>query len=125
MERDDLIVNDQYSLDAHHGEEEGKKIRKKIIWVTILLSLITAVEVGVGVMFNRMEASEGVWTAIKWGYIVLTLAKAFYIVKVFMHLGDERKALRYTIVIPYAIFIVYLIFILTTEGAAVGEIFSW
>ena len=48
MERDDLIVNDSYALNAHHSEEEGVKIRKKIAFVTILLTLITAVEVGMG-----------------------------------------------------------------------------
>ncbi len=123
MERDDLIVNNQYSLDAHHSEEEGRKIRKKILFVTLLLTVITAVEVLIGIQFNRMENTD-IWTAIKWGYIVLTIAKAFYIVKVFMHLGDERKAMRATIVVPYAIFVVYLIFILVTEGTAVGDIFS-
>ena len=29
MERDDLIVNDSYALNAHHSEEEGVAIRKK------------------------------------------------------------------------------------------------
>jgi hypothetical protein len=33
MERDDVI---EYSLEAHHSEEHGKKIRKKIYFVTIL-----------------------------------------------------------------------------------------
>ena len=45
MERDDLI---EYSLDGHHSEEEGKKIRSKIWKVTLLLTVITAVEVGLG-----------------------------------------------------------------------------
>jgi hypothetical protein len=36
MERDDII---EYSLDAHHSEEAGKAIRKKILNVTILLTL--------------------------------------------------------------------------------------
>ena len=45
MERDDII---EYSLHAHHSEEEGKKIRKKIFVVTAILSIITAVEVAMG-----------------------------------------------------------------------------
>ncbi len=120
MERDDLIVNDQYSKNATHSEEEGKKIRKKIWKVTILLSIITIVEVGIGLMLNRMENPD-IWGVIKVIYIVLTLAKAAYIVAVFMHLGDERKALRYTIIIPYGLFIVYLIFIAITESAHYGQ----
>ena len=42
MERDDLIVNDSYSLDAHHSEEAGVKIRKNVYFVTVLLTAITA-----------------------------------------------------------------------------------
>jgi len=121
MERDDLIVNDQYSLDAHHSEEDGKKIRKKIMKVTLLLTVITAVEVAIGIVVNRMENPD-IWGMIKAAYIVLTIAKAAYIVAVFMHLGDERKALRATIIVPYAIFIAYLIFIAITEGAKVGDL---
>ena len=30
MERDDLIVNDSYAMAAHHSEEAGAAIRKKI-----------------------------------------------------------------------------------------------
>ena len=102
MERDDLIVNDSYALNAHHSEEEGVKIRKKIAFVTILLTLITAVEVGMGIIFKRAETFT--WETIKWTFIVMTLVKAGYIVMVFMHLGDERKNLRNTILVPYLVF---------------------
>jgi hypothetical protein len=40
-----------------------------------------------------------------------------------MHLGDERKTLRATILIPYAIFIIYLVIVLVMEGEAVNSIF--
>lgn len=114
MERDDLIVNDQYSLDAHHSEEQGVKIRKNIVKVTLILTVLTIVEVMMGIFFKRAETFQ--WTAIKWTFIVLTLVKAGYIVMSFMHLGEERKNLRRVILVPYAIFIVYLIFIALTEG---------
>ena len=68
------------------------------------------------------------WLTIKLAFIVLTLLKAGYIVMVFMHLGDERKTLKYTILIPYAIFIVYLLFILLTESSyvfAVKDMLHW
>ena len=114
MERDDLIVNDSYALKAHHSEEEGVKIRKKIVFVTVLLTLITAIEVAMGIIFKRAETFT--WETIKWSFIVLTLVKAGYIVMIFMHLGDERKNLRNTILIPYLVFIIYLIFIALTEA---------
>jgi hypothetical protein len=40
-----------------------------------------------------------------------------------MHLGDEKKSLKYMILIPYFLFILYLIFIALWEALAVGE--SW
>lgn len=116
MERDDLIVNDSYSTAAHHSEEKGVQIRKNIVKVTIILTLITVVEVAMGIFFKRSETFE--WTAIKWTFIILTLFKAGYIVMSFMHLGEERKSLRNVILIPYALFIAYLIFIGLYEGAA-------
>ena len=122
MERDDLIVNDSYALNAHHSEEEGVKIRKKIAFVTILLTLITAVEVGMGIIFKRAETFT--WETIKWTFIVMTLVKAGYIVMIFMHLGDERKNLRNTIIVPYLVFIAYLIFICLTEALGHIENFS-
>lgn len=123
MERDDLIVNDSYALNAHHSEEEGVKIRKKIAFVTVLLTLITAVEVGMGIVFKRADTFT--WETIKWTFIIMTLVKAGYIVMVFMHLGDERKNLRNTILVPYLVFILYLIFICLTEALGHIENFSF
>jgi len=114
MERDDLIVNDSYSLNAQHSEEEGVKIRKKIIFVTVLLTVITAVEVAMGVIFKRADTFS--WEIIKWTFVTLTLIKAGYIVMSFMHLGEERSIMKKTILIPYLIFIVYLVYIAITEG---------
>lgn len=115
MIRDDIY---EYSLDAHHDEETGKKVRKKIWFVTILLTVITIVEVALGAFIKQ---GSGAWPFVKWSFIIMTLFKAAYIVLTFMHLGEERKALKYVILIPYFIFILYLIFILLWEGAAYGE----
>jgi len=117
MERDDVI---EYSLDAHHNEEQGVILRKKIWKVALILTVITVFEVVVGILFPKSSVSEGAWTTIKMAYIVLTLIKAAYIVLSFMHLGDERKGLRYVILVPYFIFALYLIFILITEGNAIA-----
>jgi len=115
MERDDII---EYSLDAHHSEEHGKQIRTKIWKVTALLTVITIVEVALGALIKQ---GSGAWPFVKWSFIVMTLLKAAYIVLVFMHLGDERKGLRYVILVPYFLFMLYLIFIAVTEALAVGS----
>ena len=107
--RDDLIVNDSYAPMVNHSEEEGKAIRSKIWKVTALLSIITAAEIAMGIYLSARDS--GYWAAIKWTFIILTLVKAFYIVMEFMHLGHESKSMRRYIIIPYAIFIVYLIFL--------------
>ena len=118
MERDDHI---EYSLNGHHSEEVGKRIRKKIVMVTVLLTAITVLEVILG---SYIKQSSDLWPYIKWSFVVMTLLKAGYIVMVFMHLGDEIKWMRNVILIPYSMFILYLIFIALWEALAVGDAFS-
>jgi caa(3)-type oxidase subunit IV len=118
MERDDLI---EYSLHGHHDESKGKEIRSKIYKVTILLTLITVIEVFIGASIKQ---SSDWWTTVKIIFILLTLLKAGYIVMIFMHLGDERKYLRNVILIPYFIFALYLVFIGLYEGTAIGKVWE-
>ncbi|MFT7344384.1 MAG: cytochrome c oxidase subunit 4 [Lentimonas sp.] len=115
MERDDII---EYSLDTHHSEEHGKLVRKTIWKVTLLLTIITAVEVALGAFIKQ---SMDIWPVIKWTFIILTVVKAAFIVLTFMHLGEERKSLKYVILAPYIVFIAYLIYIAITESNAVND----
>jgi cytochrome c oxidase subunit 4 len=57
-------------------------------------------------------------------YIVLTLAKAFYIVAYFMHLKFERIGLIYAIIVPI-LFIIGLILVLTNESHHWLDVRSW
>jgi cytochrome c oxidase subunit IV len=114
MERDDVF---EYSLETHHSEEKGKKIRKKIYFVTILLSVITAVEVALGAFIKQ---GTDLWPVVKISFIIMTLVKAGYIVFIFMHLGDEKLELRRLILFPYFVFAIYLMYILMFEGTAVN-----
>ena len=113
MERDDII---EYSLEAHHSEEEGVQKRKTIWKVTAILTAITIFEVFCGAVVKQ---TSDYWTFFKWTFICLTLFKASYIVLSFMHLGHEKKSLKYIVLVPYIIFIIYLIFIALTESTAV------
>jgi cytochrome c oxidase subunit IV len=124
MERDDII---EYSLDAHHSEEHGRKLRRTIWRVTGLLAVVTAVEVIVGAYWKSWvpEASQDYyWGIVKWMFIVLTLVKATYIVMTFMHLGDERRNIRAIILLPYALFILYLLFIAIWESNYVNMLWN-
>ena len=124
MLRDDLALDKEYSLSANHDEEHGKALRKKIIKVTIILTLITIVEVLTGAFVKQYDngiANEA-WWMFKWSFIGLTLVKAGYIVLSFMHLGDERRNFRYMILVPYMFFISYLLINLLLEASYWSEI---
>lgn len=108
--RDDIY---EYSLDLHHGEEEGKKIRKKFMLVLFILSAVTIIEVGMGMIWSRDESMAEI---LKYTFIILTLVKAGYITMIFMHLGDEKKSFQATVLIPYFVLIGYLIFICLVEA---------
>ena len=120
MERDDLIVYDSYSVAANHSEEEGAKIRKRVWVVTAILTFITVAEIIMGVVFKRNGTFT--WESIKFTFLALTLIKATYIVLDFMHLGHERRNLKYVILLPYALFILYLICIGLYEGVSVHNL---
>ena len=104
---------------ARHSEEEGREKRKKLWQVFFLLLVITIVELIIGFKAKAigLQTAMGKSTiSLKFIFVTLTLVKAAYIVLSFMHLGHEKKNLRYTILAPYIIFIIYLIFICLTEA---------
>lgn len=89
------------------------KIRK--IWkVAAILAAITAVEFIIAFTIDAGAAKTFL-------FISLTIWKAFYIVSEFMHLGHEKKSLIASILMP-TIFIIFLIFILMFQGAAIFEL---
>ena len=114
MERDDLIKDNEYALSAHHSEDAGTKIRKKVWIVTALLTVLTGLEVAMGIFLS--ERGTITWQIVKWGFILMTAAKAGMIVMEFMHLGHEKKALKWLVLAPYIGFILYLAFICLTEA---------
>lgn len=91
--------------NIHHHEDinsvESKSKVKKIWMVTGILSIITIVEVILGLYGHSTGMPK--WL-INTFFIVLTMLKAGYIVKVFMHLGDEIKNMILTILIPLTLF---------------------
>ena len=115
MERDDCY---EYSLDHIHGEEEGKKIVSWFNKVIAFLTLVTIIELILG--FQVPKTSEH-WVYVKFTFLALTVVKAAGIVLEFMHLGDEKKQLRWIILLPYISFICYLIFICLTEATSMFD----
>ena len=96
----------------HHHTDDAtfhRRIRK----TTILLSVITVIElaIGLGIYFIHKgpNPSDLLVLMFKGMVCILTLAKAYYIVSVFMHLGDEIRNMIMTIVVPLLLFIWFII----------------
>ncbi len=109
----------QYELMAHHSEEEGKIKRRKLWNVFWIMLGVTIVELIIGFQaanWGLLHDDRTSSFALKVIFIGLTLLKAFYIVYKFMHLGDERKFFKYSIIVPYTVFIVYLVYIIVGEA---------
>jgi cytochrome c oxidase subunit 4 len=95
---------------AHEPAQDGTKRIWKIFW---LLSGITVIELTLGMglaqrWYGEPEQHASAILFVKGAICILSLAKAFYIVSVFMHLGDEIRNLIMTIVVPLCLFIWFI-----------------
>jgi cytochrome c oxidase subunit IV len=91
---------------THHHEPSGDTKR---IWRTFwLLLIITVIELGLGLVMYAWSLPSWIVLFIKGVICILSLAKAFYIVAIFMHLGDEIKNMIMTIVVPLMLFIWFI-----------------
>jgi cytochrome c oxidase subunit IV len=83
----------------------------KRIWKTFwVLLIITIVELGIGLLMYFLNLPDDLRRLTLKGVItILSLAKAYYIVSVFMHLGDEIRNMIMTIVVPLMLFIWFII----------------
>lgn len=107
---------------AHHHESNTKRI-----WtVFIILSIVTLVEVVLGILKPEFltDTSFLTMSLLNWIFIILTIYKAYYIAWAFMHLEGETKGLRRAIVWTAIFLISYLIFILLTEGGYIYEVYK-
>jgi len=90
-----------------------------LIWKVFgILSVITIVEVAFGITKpDALHKGYILGTSyLNILFLVLTLFKAYYIVWYFMHLGDENKGMKYTIVLPCLLFIPFLAVMLLIEA---------
>ena len=105
----------QYEFHAAHSEEDGKGVRKKLWKVFWIMLVITIIELSFGIFQDKLHLTGTM--LLKFIYIFFTIAKAAYIVYIFMHLGDENHLLRKVILWPYISFALYLVYMCTiTEG---------
>jgi len=89
-------------ITVHHEPSSSTKRIWKVFWI---LLIITIIELGLGLLIYSLDLPEGLkLLLIKIVIIILSLSKAFYIVSVFMHLGDEIRNLIMTIAVPLLLF---------------------
>jgi cytochrome c oxidase subunit IV len=95
----------------HHHVEDAE-FKKRVRKTTILLSVITIIELAIGLTIYTIHKGENpshlLVLMFKGLVCILTLAKAYYIVSVFMHLGDEIRNMIMTIVVPLMLFIWFI-----------------
>jgi len=100
-------ISPEISFAPQH--ESGTKKIWKTFWI---LSVITIIELGIGLSIYTIHKGEDPNAALvlffKGMVCILTLAKAYYIVSIFMHLGNEIRNMIMTVVVPLILFVWFL-----------------
>ena len=99
---------------------------KRIWFVFALLSVVTTLEVILGILKpGFLEGNHFVGlNLLNWVFYILTIFKAYYIVWAFMHMEGEKSSLRWSVVSPVIFLVLYLLFILLTEGHYIYGVFK-
>ncbi|WNH08952.1 cytochrome C oxidase subunit IV family protein [Thalassobellus suaedae] len=114
-----------HKLEIFRGLVKFKSNTQKIWGVLIFLTLVTAVEVVLGIYKPEVLMGKVLgMKALNWIFIILTLVKAYYITWDFMHMRDETKGLRRSVVWIAIFLVLYLIFILLQEGGYVFDVYD-
>jgi cytochrome c oxidase subunit 4 len=116
--------NNTHKLEIFRGYLKFKSNQTKIWGVLIFLSIVTIIEVALGIVKPEIliENSFLRMKLINWIFIILTIVKAYYIMWDFMHLRDELRDLQASVVITLMFLIVYLAFILLVEGNYIFDV---
>ncbi len=114
-----------HKLEIFRGLIKFKTITQKIWGVLIFLTIVTGIEVVLGIykpesLFVKVLGMK----AINWIFILLTIVKAYYITWDFMHMRDETPALKRMVVWTAIFLICYLLFILLQEGGYVFDVYE-
>ncbi|MBG7613477.1 cytochrome C oxidase subunit IV family protein [Polaribacter sp. BAL334] len=112
---------------AHAHESNVKRI-----WMVFgLLSVVTIVEVALGIVKpDSLHLTRFLGTSpLNWIFIILTLFKAYYITWTFMHMEGEKKWFRRSVVWTAVFLICYLVTLLLIEGGylfdTLGPLVNW
>jgi cytochrome c oxidase subunit IV len=112
-----------HKLSIFRGLVTFKSNIQKIWGVLVFLSIVTAIEVALGIIKPSVLLVPVLgMKGLNWIFIILTLVKAYYIAWDFMHIRDEKSGFKNAIVLPLVILIPYLAFILLIEADYIFEV---
>ncbi|RMB56520.1 hypothetical protein EAX61_14010 [Dokdonia sinensis] len=116
----------EHKLAIFRGTLKFKSNITKIWGILIILSIVTAIEVVLGIIKPEIltETTFIRMKLLNWIFILLTIFKAYYITWDFMHMRDEVKGLRRAVVWTAVFLICYLVFILLTEGDYIFDVYN-
>ncbi len=118
------MATDAHKLEIFRGLIKFKSNTQKIWGVLIFLSIVTAIEVLLGIYKPSILLGEVLgMKALNWIFIILTIVKAYYITWDFMHMRDETASLRRMVVWTGVFLMAYLVFILLQEGGYIEQVF--
>ena len=139
------MAHHEHNLAIFRGTVKFKSNVTKIWGVFVFLSIVTIIEVALGIIKPEILMTAflspfegGFWATmgnillspfmfmkpLNLIFIVLTLVKAYYIAWDFMHLRDEKTALRRAIVWTPIFLVMYLVFILLVEADYIYNIYK-
>jgi cytochrome c oxidase subunit IV len=116
----------EHNLAIFRGTVKFKNNVQKIWGVLIFLSIVTTVEVILGIYkpdflvhtdFLHMKI-------LNWIFIILTLVKAYYITWDFMHMRDEKGSLKKAVVWTAVFLILYLTALVLIEGNYIFDVYQ-
>lgn len=108
-----------------HDNHAHESNTKKIWYVFGILSVVTIVEVYLGIIRPDFLVMKNLisMSLLNWVFIILTLYKAYKITWVFMHMEGETPSLRWSVVATVIFLVLYLLFILLVEGNYIHDVF--
>lgn len=115
-----------HKLAIFRGTLKFRSNITKIWGVFVILSIVTTVEVALGIIRPDVLVDHH-FLALKllnWIFIILTLFKAYYITWDFMHMRDETTGLRRAVIWTALFLIAYLVVLLLIEGDYIFEVYK-
>ena len=120
------MAHEEHNLAIFRGRLKFKSNVQKIWGVFMLLSIITIIEVALGIIKPEFLTSNALFALkyLNWIFLALTIVKAYYITWDFMHMRDEKMGLRRAVVWSAVFLICYLLFIVLLEGDYIYNVYA-